>query len=125
MLTQLKTALLREGIDITQLPLTMDSAYVSQALRERLHQLGCIDIIIAGKGNYVFTSTVVFWRVPNELVYCHGSLLLGKQIGKDIFHPLPELEALVRIQDQRLHECLGLLTTRFPDGFEGQAAFCR
>jgi hypothetical protein len=38
MLTQLKTAFLREGIDITQLPLTMDSAYVSQALRARLHQ---------------------------------------------------------------------------------------
>src|SRR5437870_3641528 len=38
MLTQLKTAFLREGIDITQLPLTMDSAYVSQELRERLHQ---------------------------------------------------------------------------------------
>src|SRR5256712_11584780 len=36
MLTQLKTAFLREGIDITQLPLTMDSAYVSQELRERL-----------------------------------------------------------------------------------------
>src|SRR5207245_4895970 len=54
MLIQLKTAFLREGIDITQFPLTMDSAYVSQALRERLHQLGYIDIIIAGKGNYVF-----------------------------------------------------------------------
>jgi hypothetical protein len=53
MLTQLKTAFLCEGIDITQLPLTMDAAYVSQELRERLHQLGCIDIIIAGKGNYV------------------------------------------------------------------------
>ena len=38
MLTQLKTAFLCEGIDITQLPLTMDSAYVSQELRERLHQ---------------------------------------------------------------------------------------
>jgi len=55
MLTQLKTAFLREGIDITQLPLTMDSAYVSQELRERLHQLGFNQIIIAGKGNYVFT----------------------------------------------------------------------
>src|SRR6266478_9888114 len=50
MLTQLKTAFLREGIDIAQLPLTMDSAYVSQELRQRLHQLGFIDIIIAGKG---------------------------------------------------------------------------
>lgn len=55
MLTQLKAEFLREGIDITQLPLTMDSAYVSQELRERLHELGFIDIIIAGKGNYVFT----------------------------------------------------------------------
>jgi len=55
MLTQLKTAFLREGIDITQLPLTMDSASVSQALRERLHQLGFSQIIIAGKGNDVFT----------------------------------------------------------------------
>src|ERR1043166_6828497 len=61
MLTQLKTAFRREGIDITQLPLTMDSAYVSQALRERLHQLGFIDIIIAGKGNYVFTINGQKW----------------------------------------------------------------
>jgi hypothetical protein len=61
MLTQLKTAFLRDGIDITQLPLTMDSAYVSQELRERLHQLGCIDIIIAGKGNYVFMIDAQKW----------------------------------------------------------------
>jgi len=62
MLTQLKTAFLREGIDITQLPLTMDSAYVSQELRARLHQLGCIDIIIAGKGNDVFTIDAQTWE---------------------------------------------------------------
>src|SRR6266852_7070306 len=55
MLTQLKTAFHREGIDITQFPLTLDSGYVSQELRERLHQLGFSQIIIAGKGNYVFT----------------------------------------------------------------------
>jgi hypothetical protein len=61
MLTQLKTAFLREGIDLTQLPLTMDSAYVSQERRERLHQLGCIDIIIAGKGNDVFTIDAQKW----------------------------------------------------------------
>ncbi len=61
MLTQLKTEFLREGIDITQLPLTMDSAYVSQELRARLHQLGFIDIIIAGKGNYVFTIDAQKW----------------------------------------------------------------
>ena len=62
MLIQLKTAFLRAGIDITQLPLTMDSAYVSQALRERLHQLGCIDIIIAGKGNSVLTIDGQKWE---------------------------------------------------------------
>ena len=62
MLIQLKTAFLREGIDITQLPLTMDSAYVSQERRARLHQLGCIDIIIAGKSNYGFTIDGQQWE---------------------------------------------------------------
>ena len=61
MLTQLKTEFLREGIDITQIPLTMDSAYVSQELRQRLHQLGFTNIIIAGKGNYVFTIDAQKW----------------------------------------------------------------
>lgn len=52
MLKQLKIEFYREGIDITQLPLTLDSAYVSQELRVRLHQLGFTQIIIiAGKGN--------------------------------------------------------------------------
>src|SRR6267378_1137422 len=70
-------------------------------------------------------SAVVFWWVPNELVSRHDRLLLGKHIGKEIFRFLPELESFVHIQDQRLHECLGLLTTRFPNGFEGYAAFRR
>jgi len=39
----------------------MDSAYVSQERRERLQQLGCIDIIIAGKGNYVLTIDGQKW----------------------------------------------------------------
>jgi hypothetical protein len=55
MLKQLKTEFGREGIDITQIPLTLDSAYVSQELRLRLHRLGFSKIIIAGKSNYVFT----------------------------------------------------------------------
>jgi len=55
MLKQLKSEFAREGIDITQLPLTLDSGYVSQELRLRLHQIGFSTIIIAGKGNYVFT----------------------------------------------------------------------
>ena len=55
MLNQLKSEFRREGIDITKLPLTLDSGYVSQELRVQLHQLGFSKIIIAGKGNYVFT----------------------------------------------------------------------
>jgi Transposase DDE domain len=61
MLKQLKTELHREGIDITKLPLTFDSGYVSQELRERLHQWGFSHIIIAGKGNYVFTIDGQKW----------------------------------------------------------------
>jgi hypothetical protein len=61
MLKQLKLEFYREGIDITQLPLTLDSGYVSQELRERLHKLGFVKIIIAGKGNYVFTIEGQKW----------------------------------------------------------------
>src|SRR5215468_2466650 len=61
MLKQLKTEFHREGIDITELPLTLDSGYVSQELRTRLHQLGFCKIVIAGKGNYVFTIEDQKW----------------------------------------------------------------
>ncbi len=61
MLKQLKTEFHREGIDITPLPLTLDSGYVSQELRVRLHQLGFSNIVIAGKGNYVFTIDGQKW----------------------------------------------------------------
>jgi len=61
MLKQLKVEFDREGIDITQFALTLDSGYVSQELRERLHQLGFTKIIIAGKGNYVFTIEGQKW----------------------------------------------------------------
>ena len=55
----------------------------------------------------------------------HDRLLLGEQRAKDILSPLPELEALVRRQDHGLQECLGLLTTRFPKSFDGQAPLRR
>jgi hypothetical protein len=63
--------------------------------------------------------------VAAKLSSRHDCLLLGEHIGKDVFRPLPELESLMRIQDQRLNEGLGLLTTRFPDGFDRDAAFYR
>lgn len=55
MLTQLKADFHHEGIAITQFPLTLDSGFVSEPLKKRLHKLGFTQIIIAGKGNYVFT----------------------------------------------------------------------
>ena len=61
MLQQLKAEFHREGIDITVLPLTFDSGYVSQELRNRLYDLGFSKIIIAGKGNYVFTIEGQKW----------------------------------------------------------------
>ena len=67
----------------------------------------------------ITTSVVVFWLMAGQLSCRYDRLLLGEHIGKDIFSPLSELESLVGIQDQRLYECLRLLATRFPDGFEG------
>ena len=73
----------------------------------------------------VYYSTVVFWVASGKPSPCHNHRLLGEQRGKEIFRPLPEFEALVGIQDQPLNECLRLLTTRFPDGCEGRAAWGR
>jgi hypothetical protein len=42
-------------------------------------------------------SPVVFWPVRDECLSRHDRLLLGEQIAKDIFHPLPTLKMLVRI----------------------------
>jgi hypothetical protein len=55
MLSQLKDEFLRYDIDITQIPLTLDSWFVSEPLRQQLYDLGSTNIIIAGKGNYTFT----------------------------------------------------------------------
>src|SRR5882672_1276036 len=65
------------------------------------------------------SSTVVFWVARGKPSPCQNHRLLGEQRGKEIFRPLPEFEALVGIQDQPLNECLRLLTTRFPNGFDG------
>lgn len=55
MLIQLKEAFAQEGIDLTCVPITLDSWFVSQPLRDQLEQLGFTQIILAGKGNYTFT----------------------------------------------------------------------
>jgi hypothetical protein len=74
MLTRLKAEFHREGIDLTKIPLTMDSWFVSQPLRQRLHDLGFTKIIIAGKSNYTFTidgtkQDASQWK--KDLVLCH------------------------------------------------------
>jgi hypothetical protein len=81
MLTQLKDEFDREGIDITQLPLTMDSAFVSQELRQRLHQLGFTQIIIAGKGNYVFT---IHGKKQGALAWKKALILQAPTWGIDV-----------------------------------------
>ena len=55
MLVRLKEAFVKEGIDITVFPITLDSWFVSDWLRKELYALGFSKIIIAGKGNYTFT----------------------------------------------------------------------
>lgn len=54
MLTQLKKEFLLHKVDITSLPITLDSWYASDELKEKLIQLGWSKIVIVGKGNYVF-----------------------------------------------------------------------
>ena len=55
MLTRLKEEFSNEGIDLTAIPITLDSWFVSEDLKQKLYTLGFRKIIIAGKGNYVFT----------------------------------------------------------------------
>jgi hypothetical protein len=54
MLTLLTEEFKAEGIDITAFPITMDSWFASERLKQQLHALGFKKIIIAGKGNYTF-----------------------------------------------------------------------
>jgi hypothetical protein len=48
LLSRVKTAWPRQGVAITKMPLTMDAWFVSQPLRQRLHDLGLTHIILAG-----------------------------------------------------------------------------
>ena len=54
MLTRLKKEFANHNIDITNIPITMDSWYVSEPLKQQLYQLGFKKIVVVGKGNYVF-----------------------------------------------------------------------
>lgn len=54
MLKDLTEEFAEEGIDITSFPITMDSWFVSERLKQELLALGFDRIVIAGKSNYVF-----------------------------------------------------------------------
>src|SRR6266540_2907039 len=51
--------------------------------------------------------------------------LFGKHVGKHRFGGLALYEAFMDVEQQLLNQRLGLLTTRFPDGFDGEAPFYR
>src|SRR6266702_3793984 len=88
MLSRLKAEFHREGIDFTQIPLTMDSWFVSQPLRERLLRLGFTKIIIAGKSNDTFTidgkkQDAVHWKKDLCCIIPHGGLMYLLVESKD------------------------------------------
>ena len=56
MLTLLKEEFDKHDIDITTIPITMDSWYVSEPLKQELHGLGFTKIVLVGKSNYVFND---------------------------------------------------------------------
>ena len=55
MLTRVKQEFEDVELTLTDIPITMDSWFVSDDLKQHLRELGFTKIIIAGKGNYVFT----------------------------------------------------------------------
>ena len=59
----------------------------------------------------------------DDVVSCDGEPLPGKQPRKDLLDMVPPLQLVVGIEDHRLDQGLGLLATRFPNGFDGQASF--
>ncbi len=56
MLTRLKEEFCKHDVDITTIPITMDSWYVSEPLKQELHELGFTKIVVVGKSNYVFND---------------------------------------------------------------------
>ena len=57
MFEHLIEAFREEGIDITVFPITLDSWYASDDLKQKLHKLGFQKVLVAGKSSYVLTIT--------------------------------------------------------------------
>ncbi len=91
MLTRLKEELVKHDIDITTIPITMDSWYVSEPLKRKLHQLGFRNIVVVGKGNYVFDdgevkSTASQWKKEIEYDSKHWGIDVPAQ-RKTLLNP--------------------------------------
>jgi hypothetical protein len=81
MLERLKGEFYKEGIDIIMFPITMDSWFVSNDLREKLYKLGFKKIIIAGKGNYIFK---IKDKKQNAFIWKKEIVLTSGQWGIDV-----------------------------------------
>ena len=72
---ELKEEFQKQGIDLTPIPITMDSWFVSTPLKEDLHQLGFSKLVVAGKGNYVFYHKGIKQKASewkNQIEYQEG-----------------------------------------------------
>ena len=56
MLSRLKEEFGKHDVDITTIPITLDSWYVSEPLKQKLYELGFTNIVVVGKSNYVFSD---------------------------------------------------------------------
>ncbi len=88
MLTRLKEEFAKHDIDITTIPITMDSWYVSEPLKQALYKLGFTKIIVVGKSNYVFNDgkvkqTASQWKKEIE----YNSTHWGIDVPAQSFYP--------------------------------------
>ena len=91
MLTRLKEEFAKHDVDITTIPLTMDSWYVSEPLKQALHELGFTNIVVVGKSNYVFDdgqvkSTAAQWKKEIEYDSTYWGINVPAQ-RKTLFNP--------------------------------------
>jgi hypothetical protein len=79
MLTRLKEEFTKHDLDITTIPLTMDSWYISEPLKQELSKLGFTNIVVVGKSNYVFSDgelkkTASQWKKEIEYDSTHWGI---------------------------------------------------
>ncbi len=70
-------------------------------------------------------STVVFWEKASKASRDQQRFLPRKHPRKYITDPGSTKELVMHIEQEFLEQGLRLLATRFPNGFDGDAALCR